>query len=141
MDAALFDTTKNLKDINSHTDSDDVDIIKKFGRPSYNKMNKADVIELKLKRHKPALSQEFDYKDTNQGLESSYPTLENRFIPWKDLMHTNDYVNAAVNQIKTFSVCPITGGKIEYFDPISGLPTHSSEEAYLKDVELSLIHI
>ncbi|KAL6948240.1 hypothetical protein ACO0OE_002267 [Hanseniaspora uvarum] len=135
MDAALFDTTKNLKDINSHTDSDDVDIIKKFGRPSYNKMNKADVIELKLKRHKPALSQEFDYKDTNQGLESSYPTLENRFIPWKDLMHTNDYVNAAVNQIKTFSVCPITGGKIEYFDPISGLPTHSSEEAYLKDVE------
>lgn len=135
MDASLFDTTTNLKDMENHKDSPDADIIKKFGRPSYNKMNRADILDLKLKRHKPALKNAFDYKDTDKGLESSYPTLENRFIPWNELMHKNDYVNAAVKQIQSCAVCPITGGPVEFFDPVSGLPTHSSEEAYSKDVD------
>ena len=71
MDAALFDTTKNIKDIDDHSDGRemDVDIVKKFGRPSYKEMNPADVMSLKLKRHKPALAKEFDYNDTNKGLE------------------------------------------------------------------------
>ncbi|OBA29154.1 hypothetical protein HANVADRAFT_54592 [Hanseniaspora valbyensis NRRL Y-1626] len=96
-------------------------------------MNPADFYDLKVKAHKPALKHQFDYTDVNNGLDSTYPTIENRFKPWNELMHESAYVKAAVKQIQDSAVCPITGGKVEYFDPVSGLPTHSSEEAYLKD--------
>lgn len=129
----IFDTTQNMTDSSLSEDSSDKDDIKRFGRPAYNKMNPSDFLDLKNSAHKPALKHEFNYDDVEQGLDSSYPTVENRFKPWNELMHESAYINAAVNQIQDSAVCPITGGKVEFFDPVSGLPTHSSKEAYLKD--------
>ncbi|XBW37682.1 hypothetical protein QEN19_003264 [Hanseniaspora menglaensis] len=130
---SIFDTTQNITDSSLSSDTTDSDDIKRFGRPAYNKMNPSDFYDLKVKAHKPALKNQYDYADVNSGLESTYPTLENRFKPWNELMSESAYVKAAVKQIQDCAVCPITGGKVEYFDPISGLPTHSSEDAYLKD--------
>ena len=129
----MFDTTQNINDSTLSSDVSDNDDIKRFGRPAYSKMNPADFYDLKVKAHKPALKHQFDYTDVNNGLDSTYPTIENRFKPWNELMHESAYVKAAVKQIQDSAVCPITGGKVEFFDPVSGLPTHSSEEAYLKD--------
>ncbi|ONH65272.1 Protein MSS51, mitochondrial [Cyberlindnera fabianii] len=61
------------------------------------------------------------------------PTVENRFHPW-DSSPSADLRHRAAT-IRALAKCPVTGKEINYTCPISGIPTHHSEEAWEADTE------
>lgn len=71
------------------------------------------------------------------GLESpenpDTPTPENRFHPWDSSPSADLRTRAAF--IKANAKCPVTHKEIAYTCPLSGIPTHHSDDAWQNDEE------